>query len=522
MHKIVDLCQTLIDLQHEREIEESKILVSRSIHSPIRSLPLEILCRIFRMCIPDNDFKRPTMYAAPLLLGQVCKHWRDVAWNEPTLWTRPRIWFYDGANPTGSQLLRSALDLYRAHSKDADFALSINQTLGFNSHGQYWRGDMVEISTILPRCKELWLSSGHHLWLDLFNSLNPNAFIHLRSIFLKIHTSLRERQRLEVLSVAPCLRSVRLYLAVPEVLPFLSFPYSQLVDVSCTMGVSSSIAPAERAIYHWRSFMTKCPNLQTIDAYFMGRGWCDKDRVNTRIVRPLSPAVSFDLARSLVLRVGFQADIATILTDFSFPNLENMELVATSKPVLLISPDISFSEGLATRLPYIFGLTSLRLIRITISSAELRALLLSTPLLISLDMMKGEFNEGLFEIDDEDLVYDLTIDSFVQSPPLLPRLRDLRLYLEEVKNSSRAENVARYATLAHSRYKWACRHLDTRDKDPPSSKMSDNSVPSYPFRLHLKYQGDGIETIPAIAQTIGATAFPVLWPEPADVFAKEC
>lgn len=521
MGQLMGLCHTLIELEHEREIEESKIVVSRSSHSPIRSLPSEILCRIFRMCIPDNDFRRHTMYAAPLLLGQVCKHWREVAWNEPTLWTRPRLRFYDGANPTGSRLLRSTLDLYRARSKDADFALSINQTLGLDLEGQYWTGDMGEISSILPRCKELWLSCDHHVWLELFNLLKSDDFIHLRSVFLKIHTLLHERPHLDVFSFAPSLRSVRLYLAVPEILPFLSFPYSQLADVSCRMGVSNSIAPAERAIYHWRLFMAKCPNLQTIDAYFTGRGWCDKDRLNTRAVRRLFPTVSYGLARSLVLRVGFQADIATILTDFSFPNLENMELVATSKPVPLICPDIPFSEGLATRLPYVFGLTSLRLIRITISSAEFRALLFSTPLLVSLDVMKGEFNGGLFEIDDEDLIYDLTIDSFARSRPLLPRLRDLRLYLNVMKSFSQAENVERYATLAHSRYNWACRHVDTRDKDSPSSKMSGSSAPSYPFRLHLKYQSGDNETIPAIAQTIGITTFPVLWPEPADVFIKE-
>jgi len=360
------------------------------------------------------------------------------------------------------------------------------------------------------------------MWLELFNKLDPAVFTQLRSIFLKVHTFLHESHQIEVFSLAPRLRSIRLYLAIPEALPFLSLPYSQLVDVSCAMGVSASmIAPAQRAIDHWRSFMARCPNLQTIDAYFMGRGWCDKARLNTRTVRRLSPAVSLDLARSLVLRVGFQADISTILIDFSFPNLDNMEIIATSRPVFLISHDMSFSEGLTTRLSYVFGLTSLRLIRIAITSSELRALFSSTPLLISLDIMKGEFNEGLFEIEDEDLVHDLTIESVTESPPVLPHLRDLRLYLNVMENLTQAENVARYASLAHSRYTWARRDTATRDKDPPSSKMSSSCLPSYPFRLHLKYQGGDNELIPAIAQTIGITAFPVLWPEPADVFGKE-
>ncbi|KAF8900769.1 hypothetical protein CPB85DRAFT_1439338 [Mucidula mucida] len=56
------------------------------LNSPIESLPTEILSYIFLL-----TFKKPfNIFAAkpcmPWLLGQVCRHWRVLAWQTPTLW----------------------------------------------------------------------------------------------------------------------------------------------------------------------------------------------------------------------------------------------------------------------------------------------------------------------------------------------------------------------------------------------------------------------------------------------------
>ncbi|KAF8872040.1 hypothetical protein CPB85DRAFT_1204264, partial [Mucidula mucida] len=56
------------------------------LNSPVESLPPEILLYIFSLSFekPFSIFEaEPQM---PWLLGQVCRHWRALAWQTPTLW----------------------------------------------------------------------------------------------------------------------------------------------------------------------------------------------------------------------------------------------------------------------------------------------------------------------------------------------------------------------------------------------------------------------------------------------------
>ena len=155
-----------------------------------------------------------------------------------------------------------------------------------------------------------------------------------------------------------------------------------------------------------------------------------------------------------------------------------------------------------------------RLIRVSFASSELQALLQATPLITSLDIMLGAFHpsHARFEIDDENLRFLLTIFDF-ELHPVIPRLRHLRLYLKVDDDISQDDNAAQYAVVAHSRYRWMSKHAE----DHQILK----ALPSYPFRLYLKYEPNGEDIILAIARGIGSTAFPVLWPERSNCFMKE-
>ncbi|KAJ7735589.1 hypothetical protein B0H14DRAFT_2205974, partial [Mycena olivaceomarginata] len=64
--------------------------------SPILLLPVEITAKIFTPCLPTLSLKSrpipwPSPRAAPLLLAQICRQWRDLSPGMPTLWTS--IWF---------------------------------------------------------------------------------------------------------------------------------------------------------------------------------------------------------------------------------------------------------------------------------------------------------------------------------------------------------------------------------------------------------------------------------------------
>ncbi|KAH8823128.1 hypothetical protein DL96DRAFT_1616754 [Flagelloscypha sp. PMI_526] len=72
-------------LKKRRDTLESCIDTHKKIIAPIRRLPAEILSNIFAMCdTGKNSFDNSEFPLLPLF---VCKRWRDVAKNNPALWT---------------------------------------------------------------------------------------------------------------------------------------------------------------------------------------------------------------------------------------------------------------------------------------------------------------------------------------------------------------------------------------------------------------------------------------------------
>ncbi|KAG2032036.1 hypothetical protein BDR03DRAFT_65656 [Suillus americanus] len=59
--------------------------------SAIWRLPTEILAQIFLYCIPEDRNQTPAPYLAPMVLTTVCRRWREVAVDMPSLWRRLRL-----------------------------------------------------------------------------------------------------------------------------------------------------------------------------------------------------------------------------------------------------------------------------------------------------------------------------------------------------------------------------------------------------------------------------------------------
>ncbi|KAG1736362.1 hypothetical protein EDB19DRAFT_1043408 [Suillus lakei] len=54
-------------------------------------LPTEILCHIFTYSLPQIGYLSPKSQASPLLLTRICRRWRDISVNMPSLWCRLSI-----------------------------------------------------------------------------------------------------------------------------------------------------------------------------------------------------------------------------------------------------------------------------------------------------------------------------------------------------------------------------------------------------------------------------------------------
>ncbi|ESK90581.1 hypothetical protein Moror_4250 [Moniliophthora roreri MCA 2997] len=78
-------------LQAERDELQSFVDNHRSLLSPVRRTPIDILREVFVRCLPDDRLPVRTLREAPLLLTGICRTWREIAISTPHLWNRIHI-----------------------------------------------------------------------------------------------------------------------------------------------------------------------------------------------------------------------------------------------------------------------------------------------------------------------------------------------------------------------------------------------------------------------------------------------
>ncbi|KAJ7236201.1 hypothetical protein C8J57DRAFT_1571064, partial [Mycena rebaudengoi] len=69
--------------KEEAELKAGLALVTY----PVLTLPVEITSSIFLHCLPSHGRVIPSPSSAPLLLAQICHHWREVALSTGELWS---------------------------------------------------------------------------------------------------------------------------------------------------------------------------------------------------------------------------------------------------------------------------------------------------------------------------------------------------------------------------------------------------------------------------------------------------
>ncbi|KAJ7458224.1 hypothetical protein FB451DRAFT_1273939 [Mycena latifolia] len=87
-----------VDLERlEAEREELEGILETFIF-PVLSIPAEVMGHIFEDCLPANGRVQPSERGAPLVLAQICRHWRDIALSNPHLWSSVDMTFRRGSS----------------------------------------------------------------------------------------------------------------------------------------------------------------------------------------------------------------------------------------------------------------------------------------------------------------------------------------------------------------------------------------------------------------------------------------
>ncbi|KAK7038174.1 hypothetical protein R3P38DRAFT_539183 [Favolaschia claudopus] len=101
----------------------------------VLALPLEVLAEIFEHCLPAVEFVSPDPATAPLVLCDVCHHWRVVALTTPMLWSSLSI-DMEFLDETHWDAYVYLYQTWLSRAQQAPLTLSI-QNLALLRHSQY-------------------------------------------------------------------------------------------------------------------------------------------------------------------------------------------------------------------------------------------------------------------------------------------------------------------------------------------------------------------------------------------------
>ncbi|KAG2043388.1 hypothetical protein BDR03DRAFT_1005432 [Suillus americanus] len=172
-HKVSD--QNGISYHHRQLVEEkAKIVLSNN--SAIWRLPTEILAQIFLYCIPEDRNCTPAPYLTPVLLTTVCRRWREVALDMPSLWRRLRL----EVGHSGWQQRAFCYDSYLKRSRGRQLSLTLEghdtDWTELRSLLQPYIGQISFLSVgFFSNCGPLVLTDFHGLEeLVIYNDANYN------------------------------------------------------------------------------------------------------------------------------------------------------------------------------------------------------------------------------------------------------------------------------------------------------------------------------------------------------------
>ncbi|KAJ7592561.1 hypothetical protein C8J56DRAFT_479293 [Mycena floridula] len=91
--EICRLTATIDKLVLERELLQRNVASYEAILAPIRLLSDDVLREIFVSCLPPNKAAATATADAPLLLGLICRYWRQLSLSTPALWASIQVQF---------------------------------------------------------------------------------------------------------------------------------------------------------------------------------------------------------------------------------------------------------------------------------------------------------------------------------------------------------------------------------------------------------------------------------------------
>ncbi|EAU81610.1 hypothetical protein CC1G_02626 [Coprinopsis cinerea okayama7 len=286
--------QALEAAKQRRDDLSSRIEKYRYLLSPIRRLPPDVLITIFRHCLPEDHNGIMSLSEAPLVLPLVCRQWREVALNDPFLWSTlhipipdfPRLQTRRGAPSCAitdalKQIWAKRMEernravegwLSRAKSLKLSISISVDRL----ESGYFYEACSQEpvkaqvslLQRYSPQWKNLQISAPTNL-LALFMDTPAMQTRGLRSLELDF---CRSKPRSKITSFTPgslitskALTSIRIASVWVPPRTFLQIPisWSNITELSFLSSRNEMCSEASLDTRSALKLLSRCPNLRT-------------------------------------------------------------------------------------------------------------------------------------------------------------------------------------------------------------------------------------------------------------------
>jgi len=216
--------------------------------APIRQLLPEILQEIFYHCLPTAHNSLMSDKEAPLLLGRVCRRWRQIVYSTPKLWASIHIIGSPSTHPS------HALDVARREaisswlSRSGGLPLSISMIVGERHTMKWYSRDasngqaQLYLDLIISharRWKYVYLSDFYFYWGDILDRLHGSHLPMLKSLHIEVNQPMRrstepidvpQLSRTDSILSAPSLRTISLPILHPRFME-LPIPWDKITGL---------------------------------------------------------------------------------------------------------------------------------------------------------------------------------------------------------------------------------------------------------------------------------------------------
>ncbi|KAF7336890.1 F-box domain-containing protein [Mycena venus] len=173
--RIAEIDEEIARLQAERQA------LADCLTFPVVTLPVEIVSQIFMYCLPDDPLA-PGAFDPAVVLGQVCRLWRDIALSLPDLWSSWSL-AVDGNIPFGRVVM--GINLWMSRSQNRPLSIRLHHRDGAGNDVSYADECWWELVSDFEREVMPSIVPHHRRWKKL--ELN-DPLTHLRDLAKVIPT----------------------------------------------------------------------------------------------------------------------------------------------------------------------------------------------------------------------------------------------------------------------------------------------------------------------------------------------